>query len=70
MEKEIIKIGTNLVITLTKPKKVGRPSKKDKLIYGVSHSLNIPEDSPLDLNTRLKLFQIEADKINLPIKFI
>ncbi len=70
MNKENPIIGTTMIVELTKPKRVGRPSKKDKLIYGIKHTLTIPEDSPFDTNIRMELFQKEIEKLGLPVKLV
>ena len=60
-------LGNIFRIKLTRPKKKGRISNKDKELYGKIHILEVP------LGTRnediLQALQKEADKLNLPIKF-
>lgn len=58
----------NITLRLTKPKKKGRPSKKDREVYDKTHILNLPEGTTNE--NLLKALQNEADRIGLPIKFI
>lgn len=68
MEETKLSIGNSVVITLTKPKKRGRPSKRDEEIYNKSHLIVIPEDTPE--NEKFQAFQKEADRLGLPVKFV
>lgn len=70
MEENKLTIDNVVAITLTlkKPKKRGRSSKKDKEIYGIQHILTIPKDTPEE--EKAQAFQKEADKLGLPVKFV
>ena len=68
MEENKLVIGNVMSLILERPKKKGRPSKRDKEIYGVQHLLIIPEDT-LD-EEKFQAFQKEADKLGLPVKLL
>lgn len=65
-----IKLGfsNTMTIRLDKPKKRGRPSNEDKRIYGVYHTITVPENTPQD--KLFEEFQKEVEKLNLPVKLI